>query len=108
MSEETSINIRWLSGLNPVDTVAKGLAGASQGSKKIEADIVVMVPSTGFENDPVDYAGTGTTVELSFFIPGSGKTLTTEVFIDTAGLSHSVNGAAQLSMKVFGSWSKFE
>lgn len=108
MSEETSVNIRWLSGINPVDTVAKGLAGASQGSKKIEMDLVVQVPTTGFENDPVPYAETATTVEIGLFIPGSGKTLTSEMFIDSAELSHSVNGSAQLSMKLFGEWSKFE
>lgn len=104
--EEASVTLEKKSGLNPVFTVAGGLAGMSQGASTIEVTVDNAVPSIDFEFNPDMYMRTGAVVEVGVVMASRQSVF--KGFITDATYSHSVNDASKLSMKFLCRFSDFE
>jgi hypothetical protein len=106
LTQETSVQVKLNSGLNPVYTVALGFAGMSIGAATAELTIENALPSDDFEFNPNPFMRTGTVVECGVIT--AGRQFTSKGFITEANLSHSVNEAAKLSMTVLTRFADFE
>lgn len=106
LTEEASVTVEKKSGLNPVFTVALGLAGMSQGATTAEVSIESAVPSADFEFNPDAFMRTGQVVELGIIM--ASRQMVTKGFITDATYSHSVGDASKLSMKLLCRFSDFE
>jgi hypothetical protein len=106
LTQESSVSVEKKSGLNPVYTVAEGLAGMSQGASTAEISIDNAVPSADFEFNPDAFMRTGAVVEIGVIMAGRQSVF--KGFITDATYSHSVNDASKLSMKLLCRFSDFE
>lgn len=106
LTEEASVTVEKKSGLNPVFTVAHGLAGMTQGAATAEVTIESAVPSADFELNPDGYMLVGEVVELRVVM--ANRETNCKGFITDATYSHSVNDASKLSMKLLCRFSEFE
>jgi hypothetical protein len=106
LTEEASVSIDKKSGLNPVFTVAKGLAGMSQGAGVAEISIENAVPSTDFEFNPDPYMKSGAVVEIGVVMANRQSVF--KGFITDATYSHAVNSESKLSLKITAGFEVFE
>lgn len=106
LTQENSVTLEKKSGLNPVFTVAEGLAGMSQGAATMEISIENAVPSADFEFNPDAYMRVGQVVEVGIVM--ANRQTRAKGFITDASYSHSVNDSAKLSMKILCRYSDFE
>lgn len=106
LTEEASVSVEKNSGLNPVFTVALGLAGASQGAATASVTIESAVPSADFEFNPDGYMLVGEVVELRVVM--ANRETNCKGFIMSASYGHSVNDASKLSMTLLCRFSEFE
>lgn len=104
-TEETSVKLNADSKAQVIDTVAKGFAGVSPGSKMITITVDNAVPSAGFEFDPSSHVGTLKVVELTLF--AAGQTLTTKGFITSYSFQHSANSPSSLSFEFVGEFAEW-
>jgi len=108
LTQESSVSVEKKSGLNMVETTHLGLAGAVQGSARVEISIDNAVPSADFElgGDWDKYMITGTVVEIRILM---GTRLSIHnVFVTDATYSHSVNDPSKISVKFTGRFANFE
>lgn len=106
LTQESSVSIDKKSGLNPVFTVAEGLAGMSQGASTCEVSIDNAVPSADFEFNPDPYMRTGAVVEIGIIM--ASRQTVFKGFITEATYHHAVNDASKLSMKMLCRFADFE
>jgi hypothetical protein len=106
LCQEASVSVEKKSGLNPVFTVAVGLAGMSQGAATCEVTIESAVPSEDFEFNPDAFMRTGQVVELGLIM--ANRQTVTKGFITDATYQHSVNQESKLTMKLLCRFSDFE
>jgi hypothetical protein len=106
LAEESSVTVEKKSGLNPVFTVANGLAGMSQGAATAEISIESAVPSADFEFNPDGYMLVGEVVDFRMVM--ANRETNCKGFITDASFTHSVNDASKLSMKLLCRFSEFE
>ena len=106
LTEENSVSIDKKSGLNPVHTVAKGFAGASQGAPEMTVRVDNAVPSADFEYLPDADVLEGKVVEITIFM--AGKQTTAKGFIMDVSYSHAVNSEAKMSFNVMCEPAAFE
>lgn len=106
MAEESSVSVAKKSGLNPVFTVANGLAGATKGAATAEVSIESAVPSADFEFNPDSFMLVGEVVELRVVM--ANRETNCKGFITDATYSHSVNDSSKLSMTLLCRFSEFE
>ena len=106
LTEEASVSVEKKSGLNPVFTVALGLAGMTQGAATAEVSIESAVPSDDFEFNPDGYMLVGEVVELRVVM--ANRETNCKGFITDASYSHGANDASKLSMKLLCRFSEFE
>jgi hypothetical protein len=106
LAEEASVTVEKKSGLNPVFTVAIGLAGMTQGAATAEISIESAVPSADFEFNPDGFMLVGEVVDFRAVM--ANRETNCKGFITDATYSHSVNDASKLSMKLLCRFSEFE
>lgn len=106
LTEATSINVVKHSGLNRVDTIAKGFAGMSQGSVSCDVTVENAVPSSDFELNPDAAMLTGKVVEIGVIM--AGRQTVMKGFITEATYSLSVNDSGKLSFSAMCAYGEFE
>lgn len=106
MMEEASVKITRDTKAQPVNTVARGFAGMSQGSRELQISVESAVPAADFEMNPGQYMGSMTPITLT--ISAAGHVLTTQGFITKDDFSHSVNSEAKLSFEFMGEYADWE
>ncbi len=104
--QEAQVTVEKKSGLNPVFTVALGLAGMTQGASTVEITIEEAVPSADFEINPDPYMRTGQVVEVGIIM--GGRQSVHKCFLTDATFSHGTNDASKVSMKFLGRFADFE
>ncbi len=105
-TEETSVKVTFDSKASVIDTVSRGFAGVSPGSRMITLTVDNAVPSAGFEFDPTISIRDLQVREITLF--AAGKTLTSKGFIMSSSFSHSVNAASTLSFEFSGDYATWE
>jgi hypothetical protein len=106
LAEESSVTVEKKSGLNPVFTVAIGLAGMTQGAATSEITIESAVPSADLELNPDGFMLVGSVVDFRCVM--ANRETNCKGFITDATYSHSVNEASKLSMKLLTRFGEFE
>jgi hypothetical protein len=106
LTQESSVTVSKKSGMNPVFTSARGLAGASPGAKTVEISIENAIPALDFEMLPDKSILRNEFLEVHVVM--AGKTSKHEVFTTEVDFSHSVNDAAKMSIKFMGRFDVFE
>lgn len=106
LAEEASVTITKNSGLNPVFTNAKGLAGFSQGAGTMEINIESAVPSADFEFNPDPFLKSGSIVEVGVIM--ANRQTVAKGAVMEASYSHSVNQESKLAMKIMAGLEAFE
>jgi hypothetical protein len=106
LAEEASVTVEKKSGLNPVFTVAIGLAGMTQGAATAEVTIESAVPSADFEFNPDGYMQIGEVVDFRMVM--ASRETNCKGFITDATFAHGVNDASKLTMKLLCRFSEFE
>jgi len=109
LTQESSVSVEKKSGLNMVETTHLGLAGAVQGSARVEISIDNAVPSADFElgGNWDKYMITGEVVEIMILM-GKSRISIHKVFVTDATYSHSVNDPSKISVKFTGRFANFE
>jgi len=102
LMEEASVKVTRDTKAQPVNTVARGFAGMSQGSRELQISVESAVPSTDFEMNPAQYMNTTKAVTLT--IRAAGRSLSSQGFITKDDFSHSVNSEAKLSFEFMGEY----
>lgn len=106
LTEESSVSVKHMSGAKEVNTVAKGLAGFSPGSPRIEIQVKNAVPAAGFEYVPFAKIRDLQVVEISIF--AATKTLTTKGVITESNFSHAVDNESTLDFTAICQYAEFE
>lgn len=106
LSEEVSVSIKKNSGLNPVFTVAKGLAGFSQGAQTAEITVDNAVPSADFEMNPDDFMKAGAIVEIGVVMANRQSVFKGAIM--EADYSHGVNAESKMSFRFMAGFEAWE
>lgn len=96
IAEATGITINHRPSLNAVNTINKGFAGVSPGTKSAEIQLESAVPRVGVDYDYTDAMNTNKLIEVVVF--ARGKKLKTKGFISDMSERYGVDQAASLSI----------
>lgn len=106
LAEHASVTITRMSGALPQHTVAKGLAGFSQGAQETKISVSNAVPLADLELDPGAYMKFGKTVTVT--VQAAGKSLKCKGQIIEDSFEHSVNSAATIRFDFHGGPASWE
>lgn len=100
LAEESSVTVKRTSGKNAVKTVAKGLAGFSQGAPMTDISVSNAVPSADFELNPGKFINNNDNVEIT--VVAAGRTLTCVGAILDDNFQHAVDSEGKLDFNFQG------
>ncbi len=100
LMEATSIQLKHTSGKIQINTMKKGLAGFSPGTKMVTGTIVLAVPRAGMEIDVVGLTNDDTIIEFVGYRAGK-KVKYKGVFAETDE-SYGVDKAAEATVNFIG------
>lgn len=106
LTEEAEVTVKHISGLKKVGTVAKGLAGWSQGMAEMEIKIKNAVPSAGFEYSPFKAMQNAEVIEITIF--AASQTCTTKGVIVDSEFTHGVDKESSLDVSIEARFAAFE
>lgn len=106
LTEEADVTVNRNTGAQPVNTVAKGFAGVSQGAATVEIDVTNAVPSADFELDAGPFMESLQDVEIGVIV--AGKQMIAKGFILSDTFAHGVGKESSYSFKFHGAFAKYE
>jgi hypothetical protein len=106
LSEATTITINHDPRLVEVETLAGGLKGMAEGSKRMTVTIDNAVPSADFEIDPTRYMVAGTRVD--FGAVAAGRQLQQSMWITSSSFTRGVNQEPRVSISLTGPFKEWE
>lgn len=112
LAEYADVKLTRTSGVLPVNTVAKGFAGATQGVRFCEIEVGNAVPSAGVEGVVASLGSkqlSTTPVTLTLYLDspttsGGGKSFTSDGFILGDDIAFAVNSEAKLNFRFHGTF----
>lgn len=106
LAESSSVDVARTSGAQDVETIVKGWAGISPGSKKVDISIDNAVPSLDFELDAGNFFLKDEPVDLAVY--AAGRTMRVKGFFLDDSFNYAVNSNAKLTFKFRGGRAKWE
>lgn len=100
LTENTSLNINFITNTTQVMSVSNGFGGITMGSQYCEITASGNIPSSGMEFDPSEHAISGL-METFYLTNNDGITFAAQGFIIDPSISYENNGNAKLDFKIW-------